>query len=285
MIKCSRQVVKRLAMVLCALLIGKGFSNTIMAYDDWTAKEGYIPTISFTSSCSQIDYGLSIRPIITTGSAVETIPTTTPQSIDVRFYADQAIVEATTESMIQVNIEVGNIEQVNMFEVQMTYDTNQLIYIEETLPLEGSLLVNKQVKDGTIQIQFETLKEQELQNNKKIIQMRFITRDNLQANERIIIKLNQCDVTTINELNESKLYRGIIEPKVLIIHVIEASPTADINKDGKVNLEDLAIAIKYYGIDHTQTIWEKAKKCDVIPDDKIDMEDLIKISSLHISFY
>lgn len=285
MIRYSRQVVKRIAMVLCVLIIGKGFSNTIMASDDSTAKEGYIPTISYTSSQSQIDDGLSIKPIVTTGSAIDTIPTTTPQSIDVRFYTDQATVQATTGAMIQVNIEVGNIEQVNMFQVQVTYDTNQLIYIEETLPLEGSLLVNKQVKDGTIQIQFETLKEQELQNNKKVIQMKFMTQDNLQANERIIIKLNQCDVTIINELNETKLYEGIIEPKVLIIHVIEASPTADINKDGKINLEDLAIATKYYGIDHTQVIWEKAKKCDVMPDGKIDMEDLIKINYLHISIY
>ena len=278
MIKYSKQVSTRLVMILCILLISIGFNHPTIAHDDANAKGGHTSSIGYTNLQSQINHELEIEGNVTTGSAIEIVPTTTPQSIDIRFYADQAIVQATTEAMIQVNIEVGNIEQVNMFEVEVVHDTNQLTYIEEMLPLEESFLINKKEKDGMIKIQFGTLKKQELQNGKKVIQMKFRTRDNLQEGEEIIIKLNQCDVSTINDLGETQIYQGIIVPKVLMIQVVEEEARADINKDGKVNLEDLAIATKYYGVDNTQAIWEKAEKCDVIPDGMIDMRDLMKIS-------
>lgn len=278
MIKYSKQVSKRLAMILCIVLISTGVSYPIIAYDDLTTKGEYTSSKDYRDLQSQIIHQLEIEDSVTTGSAIEMIPTTTPQSIDVRFYADQAIVQATTEAMIQINIDIGSIEEVNAFEVEIGYDSNQLTYIEETLPLEESLLINKEDEDGMIKIQFGTLKSQELQDGKRVVQMKFKTKDDLQAGEEIMIKLNQCDVSTINELDETQIYHGIIAPKVLVIQVVKEGASVDINKDGKVDLEDLSIAIKYYGSNHTQDIWEKAKKCDVIPDGMIDMKDLVEIN-------
>ena len=93
----------------------------------------------------------------------------------------------------------------------------------------------------------------------------------------IQIKLNQCDVVSINDKDETQLIKGLNQPEVITIYVIEEEPTPDINKDGVVTLEDLSIAMKYYSIDSTQDLWDKAKKCDVIQDGIIDMADLIAI--------
>lgn len=71
----------------------------------------------------------------------------------------------------------------------------------------------------------------------------------------------------------------IDKPQVVTVKVIEQGASLDINQDGKITLEDLSIAMKYYGINETDVLWEQAKKCDMTQDGYIDMADLVAISN------
>ncbi|MCX8125822.1 MAG: dockerin type I domain-containing protein, partial [Dehalococcoidia bacterium] len=53
----------------------------------------------------------------------------------------------------------------------------------------------------------------------------------------------------------------------------------DINKDGSVDVGDLAMVAYYYGKDSTATDWATAKVADVNSDNKIDISDLAYVAS------
>lgn len=60
---------------------------------------------------------------------------------------------------------------------------------------------------------------------------------------------------------------------------IEAKlPDGDLNQDGRYSVGDLAIIAKHYGKDRTSPDWNIAKEADLNGDGKIDIEDLVKMA-------
>lgn len=267
MINNSKSLMKRIAFLLCLMLSMVSMKTPLLA-------RNYEENDPFASII------LEETPIqVTTEGGYELTPLTTPQSVEVKWSALEETVQATTGSMIQLELEVGGVSHINLFELELEYDESQIIYVEETLSLEGSILISKEIKDGKVKLVFGTNKVQDLQHRKKVIEFKFKTQSQLQEGDTIQIKLKQCNMITINEADETQMIEGINQSKIVTIYVIEEEPTPDLNKDGIVTLEDLSIAMKYYSKDSTQTLWEKAKKCDVVQDERIDMADLIAIRS------
>ncbi|WP_053985098.1 hypothetical protein [Niameybacter massiliensis] len=265
MISNSKAFIKRIAFLICLTLGVAGGCPPVLAQNSQTNYERPFIVLE------------DVQVPVTTGGACELVPATTSQSIEVKFDTLQKTVQATTEAMIQLDIEIGNVSQVNLFEIELEYDKERVSYVEETLCLEGGVLISKDICDGKVKLLFGTMQVQDLQEVQKVMSLQFETKDNLKNGDEIQIKLNQCDVVSINDKDETQLIKGLNQPEVITIYVIEEEPTPDINKDGVVTLEDLSIAMKYYSIDSTQDLWDKAKKCDVIQDGIIDMADLIAI--------
>ncbi|MNI80255.1 Gellan lyase precursor [compost metagenome] len=55
--------------------------------------------------------------------------------------------------------------------------------------------------------------------------------------------------------------------------------SADLNKDGVINVGDLAIVAYHYGKDSTSPDWAKAKIADLNGDQKIDITDLAFVAT------
>ncbi|OAS17919.1 family 43 glycosylhydrolase [Paenibacillus oryzisoli] len=63
------------------------------------------------------------------------------------------------------------------------------------------------------------------------------------------------------------------------ISVEQVMKSADLNKDGSINVGDLAMVAYYYGKNATETNWEAAKISDMNNDNKIDIMDLAYVAS------
>ncbi|WP_436239591.1 dockerin type I domain-containing protein [Paenibacillus sp. LjRoot153] len=55
--------------------------------------------------------------------------------------------------------------------------------------------------------------------------------------------------------------------------------SADLNKDGSIDVGDLAIAAYYYGKDSTATGWATARIADMNNDSKIDIIDIAYVAN------
>ena len=70
------------------------------------------------------------------------------------------------------------------------------------------------------------------------------------------------------------------------------SPKYDLNKDGKIDESDLAIAVFYYLKNDLEADWEEvkfdiasAKDCDVARNGVVDLADLIEIMANYCDSY
>ncbi|MEG0580438.1 MAG: hypothetical protein RR490_11025 [Niameybacter sp.] len=142
MIKNSKTFIKRLAILLSCIMV---FACT------WTLTRAKDAVYIAPATQESLDYE---GRVATTGDACELtpIPITTPQMIDVAFYADTTTIETTTGSMLRIDIEVGGLVDANMFEVALEYDAEKLTCVEAVLPLEGSVVIDKYHQDGSIDL-------------------------------------------------------------------------------------------------------------------------------------
>jgi|GEM_PF-5611343 len=304
--------IKKVACLLCILMIstslnvltcGKTMGNEIVhnTVDYLPSSVGTtdnVPAVIIGSVCDLIlpvttggacnlvlpvttDSACDLVPSVTTDGAYDIVPDITTPSVYTILKADKTSVCEGEKEIVQFEIEIGALNHVNLFELEMEYDEKQLTYIGEEILLEHSLIINKQVKQGKIFMTFGLMKAQDLEEGQKIIRLQFETKDSLKENELVRVTLNEWKMVTINEEDETESYNGVTTPQVLTLKV-EGKVTADINKDGNVTLEDLSIALKYYGVDRESLLWEVAKKCDVIKDEIINIADLVEISSKRI---
>ena len=60
------------------------------------------------------------------------------------------------------------LSQVNLFEMELEYDKERVSYVEETLCLEGGVLISKDICDGKVKLLFGTMQVQDLQEVQKV---------------------------------------------------------------------------------------------------------------------
>lgn len=273
----SNLFIKKLALLLCIVVLGGNFP--VPVYGQEVELPRALETIYNIGLPVTTDSVCDIVPPVTTDGAYDVLPEVTTSSVYTFLRPDKEAVQQGKEEVVTFELEVGALENVNVFEIVLEYDTKQITYIEEEILLENSIMIEKKVEDGIIHLNFGTTGIQRLKEGQKIIKIQFKTQPILKEGEEVKVALKRCDFVTINEADETKVYNGVAEPQIVTLKVIKENIIADLNKDGTVTLEDLSIALKYYGIDQEHVLWEQAQKCDVIEDGVIDIADLVEISA------
>lgn len=186
-------------------------------------------------------------------------------------------IQAGVSNRVTYTVNVANLEDVNVYEVALTYDPNQLTITNAPLELPTGVKIQTSNKPGKIKVTFGTTDIQDLLESTPIISFDFKTSTSIKEGDKVKVELETVKAVSIDEQDQTTLHTIIGS-----ISDNEASGKpagTDINGDGDVTLEDLSIAMKYYMTDKDSTNWDKAKKCDVNADGVIDLADLIAISA------
>lgn len=263
----AKQIMKKLAMLMTFVMLGVSFQMPLYAQpgvENENAKQAIL----------EKEYRQ-----VTTDGALDMLPDVTTDSAYAFIGANKQTVYEGKEEIINYAVEVGQITTSNMLEIELSYDEEQLTFIDAQIELQGNIPIQKEVKDGKFYINFGTIIPQDFNEAKKVLSVQFKTNAKLKKGEEINLYLGKCNAVAINEEDETVLHELIDKPQVVTVKVIGQETSLDINQDGKITLEDLSIAMKYYGIDETDVLWELAKKCDVTGDGRVDMADLVAISN------
>lgn len=262
-----KELTKRLAMLMAFVMLSVSFPTPLYAQSSIEGEHTEQAILEKTYRQITTDSAIDFPPDITTDSAYALVG------------ADKQTVYEGQEEIINYTVEVGQITTSNMLEIELSYDEEQLTFIDAQVELEGNIPVEQEVKDGTFYINFGTVSPQDFNKTTKVLNVQFKTSTKLKKGEEIDLYIGKCNVVTINEEDETVLHELIDKPQVVTVKVIEQEFSLDINQDGEITLEDLSIAMKYYGVGETDTLWDLAKKCDVTGDGRVDMADLIAISN------
>lgn len=275
----AKQLTKRLAMLMVVVMLSVSFQMPLYAQPSIEGE--HTEHVILEKAYRQIttDGAIDFPPDITTDGALGRLPDITTNSAYALIEADKQMVYEGQEEIINYTVEVGQITTSNMLEIELSYDEVQLTFIDAKIELQGNIPIQKEVKDGTFYINFGAVSPQDFNESKKVLNVQFKTSAKLKKGEEINLYLGKCNVVAINEEDETTLYELIDKPEVVTVKVIEQEFSLDINQDGKITLEDLSIAMKYYGIGETDTLWDLAKKCDVTGNGRVDMADLVAISN------
>lgn len=186
-------------------------------------------------------------------------------------------VEAGVKKDMSYIVNVGNLKDVNMFEITLTYDPNQLKFDESFISLTKGVKIQETNKRGKLNVTFGTADVKDLIDLTSIIQLDFKTSATIKEGEKVKVELETVKAVSIDENDKTTLHTIIGES---VDNEASGKPAGpDINGDKQVTIEDLSIAMKYYMTDSKSENWEKAKKCDINGDGVVDLSDLIAISA------
>ncbi|MEG2546639.1 MAG: dockerin type I repeat-containing protein, partial [Niameybacter sp.] len=186
-------------------------------------------------------------------------------------------IQAGQENKVSYTVNLENLEDVNVYEIALTYNPDQLTITNTQLELPSGVKIDTSNKYGKMSVTFGTTDIKDLLETTPVLSFHFKTKGNIQEGDKVKVELETVKVVSIDEEDQTTLHT--------IVGTSSDSEAggkpagSDINGDGKVTIEDLSIAMKYYMVASTDDNWDKAKKCDVNGDGQIDLADLIAISS------
>lgn len=279
------RIVKRLALLLGSLLS----INMILPSNIMLARE-----VSYLS-----DLKISQR---TTGSQIE-LDTTTPSVIliagNTKFDKNSTIEQ---ENYIEIQFKYGIPESVIMEDVELVLEQDYSIK-GEVVKIEPSYLMNLLVgnhsldftvlsREGqnsyifTQEIQcidtseiYELIGEAEGLLNDAVIGVEageFYLKDQLVFQDAI--KDAQGKLEEVKDQDEiNNIYSKLEEA----IHLFKNSiiQHQDVNRDGKVDIQDLALVMYHYRSQKQDEIWDKIQNSDVNQDGVVDLTDLIEVAN------
>lgn len=186
-------------------------------------------------------------------------------------------IQAGVESRVTYTVNLANLENVNVYEIALNYDPTQLSITNAPLELPSGVKIQTTNKPGKIKVTFGTTTVRDLLETTPVISFEFKTKKDISEGDKVQVELETVKVVSIDDDDKTTLYTIL---GATSDNEASGKPAgADINGDGKVTLEDLSIAMKYYMVDSTSEIWNRAKKCDINGDSVIDLADLIAISA------
>lgn len=186
-------------------------------------------------------------------------------------------IQAGVESRVIHTVNLANLENVNLYEIAFNYDPKQLTLTDTPLEVGSGIKIQTTNKPGKIKVTFGTTEVRDLLEATPVISFEFKTKKGIKEGDKVQVELETVKVVSIDDEDKTTLHTLV---GTTSDNEASGKPVgADINGDGKVTLEDLSIAMKYYMVDSTSENWNKAKKCDINGDNVIDLSDLIAILS------
>ncbi|MCR4903161.1 MAG: metallophosphoesterase [Butyrivibrio sp.] len=177
------------------------------------------------------------------------------------------------EDTLEYTVQYDNINEANAFEIALSYDTNVLELTESASCLDDTIFTDSSDENGvaSLIIGLQTPVSSSVRRN--VAKFSFKIKDGVDVDE-IIVKLIKADTVELSDIEDQLSALDISSETVkgeVVTEFYSYEKACDINKDGKVTLADLAIALTKY-----QTTDEK---CDINRDDIVNVLDYVMIAS------
>lgn len=177
------------------------------------------------------------------------------------------------EETLEYTVQYDNINEANAFEVALSYDTNVLELTESASCLDDTIFTDSSDENGVASLIIGLQNPVSSSVRRNVAKFSFKIKDGVDVDE-IIVKLIKADTVELSDIEDQLSALDIASETVkgeVVTEFYSYEKACDINKDGKVTLADLAIALTKY-----QTTEEK---CDVNRDDIVNVLDYVMIAS------
>ncbi|MCL2539730.1 MAG: hypothetical protein FWE66_05270, partial [Oscillospiraceae bacterium] len=210
------------------------------------------------------------------------------------FLTGPSEVNIDVEDGIEYVVNVAKVENINMFDIALSYDASKLTFDEIELSLPSALaawVIPESIKNsasaGTLEFTIAGGARNEVLTSvdaTSIASVKFTLKDSVKAGDELSASLTAA--TLYNPVNGSKHDATITGGAVLTLLTENGFDPLmyDINNDGVFDLVDLSIIIfRYFQVAQGEALWAEAALYDIMPNGVIDTADIIALYSIIIS--
>ena len=160
----------------------------------------------------------------------------------------ELLVEEQADSTLEYTVSFDNIVSTNAFQTALSYDESKMELVSAQSCLENAIFEDVKTENGVcslmsgVQIPFDS-------NEKKdVAKYTFRLKDGVEADE-VTVRLIKADTVQVTQNSDGVISQdvasAIIKDQVTTV-IYSYKKASDINKDGRITLADLSIALVYY---------------------------------------
>lgn len=177
------------------------------------------------------------------------------------------------ENTLEYTVQFDNINEANAFDIALSYDENVMELVEAKSSFENTIFTDFADENGEVAMLIGLQEPVSSKVRCNIAKFTFELKEGTDA-EDVVVKLTKADTVQVSESEDQLNAEDIVSESVkaeVTTEIYSYRRASDINKDGKITLADLAIALAKY-----QT---SEKKCDINRDGIVNVLDYVMIAS------
>lgn len=177
------------------------------------------------------------------------------------------------ENTLEYTVQFDNINEANAFDIALSYDENVMELVEAKSSFENTIFTDFTDENGEVAMLIGLQEPVSSKVRCNIAKFIFELKEGTDA-EDVVVKLTKADTVQVSESEDQLNAEDIVSESVkaeVTTEIYSYRRASDINKDGKITLADLAIALAKY-----QT---SEKKCDINRDGIVNVLDYVMIAS------
>lgn len=177
------------------------------------------------------------------------------------------------ENTLQYTVQFDNIKEANAFELALSYDAGALEFVEAKSCLDNVIFSDSTNENGQVSLLMGLQDAVSSEVRCNVATFTFTLKAGVDVSS-VVAKLVKADTVELSAIEEEINAEDVASETVkgeVTTEIYSYEKASDINKDGKVTLADLAIALAKY-----QT---NEEKCDINRDEIVNVLDYVMIAS------
>lgn len=183
------------------------------------------------------------------------------------------LVVEENENTIEYTVQFDNLNEANAFEIALSYDAEALELVDAKSCFENVIFSDSTNENGEVSLLLGLQNAVSSEIRCNVATFTFRLKDGIDA-DAVVTKLVKADTVELSEIEAELNAEDVVSETVkgeVTTELYSYEKASDINKDGKITLADLAIALAKY-----QT---NEKKCDINRDEIVNVLDYVMIAS------
>lgn len=177
------------------------------------------------------------------------------------------------EDTLQYTVQFDNIKEANAFEVALSYDAEVMELVEAKSCFDNVIFSDSSNENGQVRLLMGLQDTVSSEVRCNVATFTFTLKEGVEV-DSVLTKLVKADTVELSEVEEEVNAEDVASDTVkseVATEIYSYEKASDINKDGRVTLADLAIALAEY-----QTSEEK---CDINRDGIVNVLDYVMLAS------
>lgn len=177
------------------------------------------------------------------------------------------------ENTLEYTVQFDNLVDANAFNIALSYDANVMELVEAVSCFDNTIFTDTANENGVVNLILGIQDAVSADVRTSVAKFTFTVKEGIEA-DSTVVKLVKADTVELSEVEGDLDAEDIVSETVkgeVATEIYSYEKASDINKDGKITLADLAIALAKY-----QT---SEKKCDINRDEIVNVLDFVMIAS------